>query len=81
MPTHDRYASFLLRLQSAQEDDHPTWLTSIQSTKTGELHWFPSLDAFIQFLQTEFGECEKVLESQAIPSELNSSESSSMIKE
>ena len=27
----------------------------MQSTKTGELRWFPSLDALIQYLQSEFG--------------------------
>jgi hypothetical protein len=50
------YASFMLRLQQAQSDNHPTWLISIQSTKTGNLRRFPSLDALIAFLRDEFGE-------------------------
>lgn len=53
------YASFMLRLQQAQSDNHPTWLISIQSTKTGKLQWFPSLDALVTFLRDEFGEHEK----------------------
>jgi hypothetical protein len=55
---NSRYASFMLRLQQAQNDNHPTWLASIQSTKTGELRWFPSLDALVTFLRDEFGEQE-----------------------
>jgi hypothetical protein len=42
----------------AQDQDHPTWLVSMQSTKTGELRWFPSLEALIQYLREEFGNCE-----------------------
>jgi hypothetical protein len=49
----------MLRLQYEQNDNHPTWLVSLQSTKTGELHWFPSLDALVQFLRNEFGGCEE----------------------
>lgn len=55
-----RYASFMLRLQWTQNDDRPTWLVSMQSTKTGELRWFPSLEALIQFLRDEYGSCEGV---------------------
>ena len=54
MTSNDRYASFLLRLQRAQNENCPIWLTCIQSTKTGELRWFPTLEAFIQFLHEEF---------------------------
>ncbi|MCA9957591.1 MAG: hypothetical protein H6665_16015 [Ardenticatenaceae bacterium] len=51
-----QYISFMLRLQWAQNDGCPTWVVSIQSTMTGELHRFPSLDALIQFLLDEFGD-------------------------
>jgi hypothetical protein len=54
-----RYASFMLRLQWTQNDDCPTWIVSMQSTKTGELRWFPNLDALILFLRDEFGGCEQ----------------------
>lgn len=53
---NDRYASFMLRLQWAKNDELPTWVVSMQSTKTGELRWFPNLDALIAFLRDEFGE-------------------------
>jgi hypothetical protein len=46
----------MLRLQQAQNDNRRTWLVSIQSTKTGNLHRFPNLDALITFLRDEFGE-------------------------
>ena len=58
MAPTDRYTSFLLRLQWTQNDNHPTWVASIQSTKTGELRRFPDLEALVQFLRDEFGECE-----------------------
>lgn len=64
-----RYASFMLRLQWTQSDDHPTWMISMQSTKTGELRWFPNLNALIKFLQDEFGGYEelKVFQSIVLP--------------
>lgn len=61
-----RYASFMLRLQWTQSDDHPTWVISVQSTKTGETRWFPSLDALIHYLQDEFGSYEELKSLQSI---------------
>lgn len=61
-----RYVSFLLRLQWTQSDNHPTWVISMQSTKTGELHRFLNLDALIQFLQDEFGGYEELKGVQSI---------------
>ena len=58
--SNSRYASFMLRLQWTQNDDCPTWVVSMQSTKTGELRWFPNLDALILFLRDEFGNCERM---------------------
>lgn len=58
MTPNIRYASFMLRLQWIQNDDHPAWVVSMQSTKTGELRWFPNLNALVQFLWDEFGDCE-----------------------
>ncbi len=64
-----RYASFMLRMQLIQNDDHPAWVVSMQSTKTGELRRFPNLDALVQFLQGEFGNCAPTKEalSTALP--------------
>lgn len=45
----------MLRLQWTQTDNQPTWVASVQSVQSGELRWFPSLDALVQFLQEEFG--------------------------
>jgi hypothetical protein len=56
--SNDHYVSFLIRLQVAQNDNHPTWLASLQSTKTGELRWFPNVDGLIQYFQDEFGDCD-----------------------
>lgn len=50
-----RYASYMLRLQLTQNADCPIWIVSMESTKTGEMRWFPNLDVFIQFMQGEFG--------------------------
>jgi hypothetical protein len=52
----------MLRLQWAQNDDQPTWVVSMQSTKTGALRWFPNLEALIQYLRDEFGDCEATAE-------------------
>ncbi len=51
------YQSFLCRFQWVQNDNHPTWIVSSQSTQTGEQQVFSSLEGFIQFLQAEFGTC------------------------
>jgi hypothetical protein len=59
LASNNRYASFLLRLQWTQNDSRPTWLVSMQSTKTGELHWFPNLDGLIEFLRDEFDNCKQ----------------------
>ena len=63
MTPNIRYASFMLRLQWTQNDGRPTWVVSMQSTKTGELRWFPNLDALIQFLRDEFDNCEETKDS------------------
>lgn len=55
-----RYVSFLLRLQWTESDSYPAWIVSMQSTKTGELHWFPNLEAVIQFLRDEYGGYEVI---------------------
>ncbi len=49
------YASYLLRLQRLQNEEHLVWVVSIQSAVSGERRLFASVDAFTQFLQAEFG--------------------------
>ncbi len=56
----NRYASYMLRLQWMQNDDCPTWVVSMQSTKTGETRWFSDLDALYQFLRIEFALCKQM---------------------
>jgi hypothetical protein len=51
----ESYASFLIRMQRTHSGASPTWIISMRSTKTGELHWFPSLDALVAFLQKTYG--------------------------
>lgn len=65
MTPDERYASFLLRLQWMKNGQQPTWIVSMQSTKTGTLRWFPNLEALITFLREEFGEYERDAESDA----------------
>jgi len=52
------YASFLLRLRLAENNGRPTWVTSLQSTRTGEQRYFANLDARVRFLRSEFSECD-----------------------
>ncbi len=66
--TPNIYNSYMLRLHWAQNSDHPTWVASIQSTKTGELRWFPNVDALIQFLQEEFGNYEQTQNAKTVTS-------------
>lgn len=54
MNSDHTYASYMLRLQWAKNNTEPTWIVSMQSTKTGEMRWFPSLEALIAFLHEEF---------------------------
>ncbi len=56
MTPDNRYASFMLRFQRMKNDKEPTWIVSMQKTGTGELRWFPNLDALIAFLREEFGD-------------------------
>jgi hypothetical protein len=48
------YTSYLLRVQLRQSGDHSIWVASLQSTKTGELRWFPTIEVLIRFLRDEF---------------------------
>jgi hypothetical protein len=47
----DRYAAYMLRMQRTKNDQQPTWIVSMQSTKTGDQRWFPSLEALVAFLR------------------------------
>ncbi len=58
MTPDDRYASFMLRFQWMKNDQQPTWIVSMQKTGTGELRWFPNLEALIAFLREEFDASE-----------------------
>jgi hypothetical protein len=53
------YYSCLLRLWQVQTGEQSIWIASIQNPSTGELRSFPNVGALIQFLQDEFGNCEK----------------------
>lgn len=62
MAPNKRYASFMLRLQWLQNDDHPAWVASMQSSATNELRWFPNVDALVQFIRDEFDDREDARE-------------------
>jgi hypothetical protein len=55
----DSYASYLLRLRRVQSDAGHSWLTSLQSTATGAEQWFVDVNALVEFLQSEFGNCQE----------------------
>ncbi len=49
------YASYMLRLWQVRIENGSEWTASMQSTATGELRAFASVDALVQFLQAEYG--------------------------
>jgi hypothetical protein len=55
----DSYASYLLRLRRVQSDTGRSWLASLQSTATGAEQWFVDVNALVEFLQREFGNCKE----------------------
>ena len=56
MPPHANYAAYLLRLREVQDGDRVAWIATVQSTATGEQRSFASMNAFVAFLQAEYGE-------------------------
>jgi hypothetical protein len=52
------YASYLLRLRQVRNDEHLVWVASIQSTASDERRSFPSVNALVRFLESEYGECD-----------------------
>ncbi len=59
MTQNFRYASYMLRFQQVNTEAKQSWVVSTQSTKSGELRYYPNLDELIQFLQIEFENLEK----------------------
>ena len=57
---NDSYASYLLRLRRVQTDTGRSWLASLQSTATSAEQRFVDINALVEFLQSEYGECEPV---------------------
>jgi hypothetical protein len=55
----DSYTSYLLRLRRVQSDTGRSWLASLQSTATGAEQWFVDVNALVEFLQREFGNCQE----------------------
>lgn len=60
------YASYLLRLRQVQDNGRAVWVASLQSTVSGELRSFPSVEALVRFLETEYGGCKTADESYAL---------------
>jgi hypothetical protein len=56
---NEDYASYLLRFYRVQGVTGVIWAASIQSTATGELRRFASLETLIRFFREEFGKDEK----------------------
>jgi hypothetical protein len=56
------YASYLLRLRCVSTGGRRAWTASLQSTATSAEQRFADINALIEFLQTEFGKCEPVIE-------------------
>ena len=53
-PDND-YNSYLLRLRRVKSGDTSFWISSLESTATGERRSFPTLDALVAFLDAEYG--------------------------
>ncbi len=51
------YASFLLRFWQLQAGERPIWVASILRMSSGEQRSFMSVEALVEFLQTEYGMC------------------------
>jgi hypothetical protein len=66
LSSHDHYASFMLRLHWVQNGERFAWVASTQSTRTGELRWFPNLEAFVRFIRDEFRDYEAASDSDAV---------------
>jgi hypothetical protein len=49
------YASYLLRLWRAEEDERLVWRASLESTVDGQRLNFASLEALVVFLGAQFG--------------------------
>lgn len=58
MQSGSSYASYLLRLQQVQNDGQAIWVASIQSTETREQRRFASVDGLLEFLRSEYGDCD-----------------------
>ena len=56
------YASFLLRLRCVSTGGRRAWAASLQSTATSAEQWFVDINALVEFLQSEFGACDQVLD-------------------
>ena len=52
------YASYLLRLRQVQNDERAMWVASVQSTASGQVRSFPSVEALARFLEAEYGGCD-----------------------
>jgi hypothetical protein len=44
----------MLRCWWSQDESRPTWIASLQHTRTGQQLFFSSLDELYRFLKTEF---------------------------
>jgi hypothetical protein len=69
MPANSHYASYLLRLWQVHNDQHTTWVASVQNPTTGEKRPFASVEALIHFLQAEFGDCNQTHDVEDITSD------------
>ena len=65
------YRSYLLRLWRANGEDPDNWRVSLESTRTRQLHVFPSLTALFGFLQRQIavgrGEDKNECDGSALP--------------
>jgi hypothetical protein len=61
------YASYLLRLRCVSTGDRRAWTASLQSTATSAEQRFTDINALVGFLQSEYGECEPVIDTGRSP--------------
>lgn len=53
----------MLRLRQLQSDQVTTWVVSAENAQTGEIRWFPNVDALFRFISEEFRDCKVDTES------------------
>jgi len=64
LSSKDTYVSYLLRLRRVHSDTGRSWMASLLSTSTSAEQRFTDVQALVEFLQSEFSECDPVIDTE-----------------